>query len=159
MNICWIHLEIDFKLLRRINTKISNRIARPAPDQRLHSYIKDFKWTNLFLLFFSIRVFFHTHWRFRRQKEGDDLDFFLSLPRAHKHSDIHFQHVIWISRIFNNTALTSTAFHTLLFSLGNVMAPCQTDSFNCFLLYGTCLFHIWHLLSRMRDKVPLAWES
>ena len=52
---------------------------------------------------FSIRVFFHGHWRLTR--EGTIYST-LPLPSAHEHSDIYFAtfHVRWLSHISNRTA-------------------------------------------------------
>ena len=52
---------------------------------------------------FSIRVFFHGHWRLTR--EGTIYST-LPLPSAHEHSDIYFApfHVRWLSQISNCTA-------------------------------------------------------
>ena len=66
------------------------------------------KFTFLFVLFFSIRAFFHRHWRFTGQqwKEGDHL-LFHSTTYARSQTLIHLfatLHVRWLSRIFNCNA-------------------------------------------------------
>ena len=50
-----------------------------------------------FFFFFSIRVFFHRHWRFTGQqgKGGDHLLFRSTLPPAREHSDIYLQLCMW----------------------------------------------------------------
>ena len=59
-------------------------------------------------LFFSIRIFFHGHWRLTGEqgKGGDHLCSTLTLPLVHEHSDIYFAtlHMRWLSRISNCTA-------------------------------------------------------
>ena len=58
--------------------------------------------------FFSIRIFFHGHWRLTGQqgKGGNHLCSTLTLPLVHEHSDIYFAtlHVRWLLRISNCTA-------------------------------------------------------
>ena len=50
-----------------------------------------------FFFFFSIRIFFHRHWRLTGQqgKGGDHLLFHSTLPPAHEHSDIYLQLCMW----------------------------------------------------------------
>ena len=48
-----------------------------------------------FILFFSIRVFFHRHWLFTGQQGKTIFYSNLPLPLAHKHSDIYLQLCIW----------------------------------------------------------------
>ena len=58
--------------------------------------------------FFSIRIFFHGHWRLTGQqgKGRDYLCSTLTLPLVHEHSNIYFAtlYVKWLSRISNSTA-------------------------------------------------------
>ena len=58
--------------------------------------------------FFSIKIFFHGHWRLtgQRGRKGNIFYFTLLLPPTQKHSDIYFAtlHVRWLSHISNRTA-------------------------------------------------------
>ena len=51
----------------------------------------------LYFFFFSIRIFFHGHWRHTGQqgKEGDHFYSPLPYPSAHEHSDIYLQLCMW----------------------------------------------------------------
>ena len=68
---------------------------------------KTFTW-RFWHSFFSIRVFFHGHWRLTGQqgKGGDHRHSTIPLPPAHEHLDIYFAtlHVRWLSHISNRTA-------------------------------------------------------
>ena len=48
-------------------------------------------------IFFSIRVFFHGHWRLTGQQGKRGTIFYsnLPLPPSHKHSDIYLQYWMW----------------------------------------------------------------
>ena len=62
-----------------------------------------------FLFFFSIRVFFHKHWRLTGQQGKGGTIFYsaLPLPPAPEHSDIYLQLCMWDDyHIFNRTACT-----------------------------------------------------
>ena len=96
----------------------------------------------LLLLFFSIRVFFHGHWRLTLQlgKGGTIFYSTLPLPPAHKHSDFNLQlsmwdeyHIFLIAPLVFTRLLLHEIYHLieLLFYINNQKFKQSPRTFIC----------------------------
>ena len=112
-------------------------------------------------IFFSIRVFFHRHWRpTGQQGTGADHLLFLSTTSTHSQTFRHFAtlHVRWLSHIFNRTACiyqTATRWDLQTYRITIWLIDDLALSF-CLI---TCRFDSSFFLAAIRGGKPAASNS